>query len=146
MSTFIKGDAIILSIWDDVSAYEPVACLTSNSLSETTNIIESQTKCSPGVIEKGVGSYAYEISADGQYIDTTSAGGVLTSVSHDKLRGYQGFVKEWKISTGLTDTVAYYGSGVISSLELSADAGDSFATFTCSIAGDGVIVTVAPNP
>ena len=44
MSTFIKGDAVILSIWDGV-AYEPIGCLTSNSLSITRNVIETQTKC-----------------------------------------------------------------------------------------------------
>ena len=46
----IKGEVVILSIWDGTSAYEPLACLTSNSLSETVDIIESQTKCNPGVI------------------------------------------------------------------------------------------------
>lgn len=45
MSNFIKGDVILLDIWDGVDTYDPIACLTSNSLSEVRNIIESQTKC-----------------------------------------------------------------------------------------------------
>ena len=57
MSNFIKGDALILWFWDTsgTPAYKPVACLTSNSLSQTRNIIESQTKCAPGLVEKDSG-------------------------------------------------------------------------------------------
>ena len=73
MSSYIKGDAIILSIWDGISAYEPIACLTSNSLSLTRNIIETQTKCNPGVVIKNPGFLSYSISADGVAI-TTEAG------------------------------------------------------------------------
>ena len=62
MSTFIKGDVIILSLWNGTDAYEPIACLTSNSLSLTRNVIESQTKCDPGLITKTPGSYSYNIS------------------------------------------------------------------------------------
>ena len=145
MSVFIKGDVVVLSIWDGVSAYEPVACLTSNSLSETTNIIESQTKCSPNVIEKDAGSYSYELSAEGQCIDTTSVGGEAAKVSYDKLRGYQGALKQWKMTTGLADTTAYYGTAIISDLEQSAEAGDTLVTFSASLSGSGLIVIVDPN-
>jgi predicted secreted protein len=145
MSTFIKGDVVILDVWDGVSAYEPVACLTSNSISETTNLIESQTKCDPGFIEKTVGSYSYEITAEGQCIDTTSSGAALTKVSHDKLRGLQGTSQDWRWSTGITDTPYLYGSAIISSLEVSADSGDSLGTFSVTFSGEGAIVTVDPN-
>ena len=146
MSNFIKGDVSILYIWNTVAtAYEPVACLTSNSLSETTNIIESQTKCEPGQIIKGAGSQSYEISAEGQYIDTTSVGSETTKASHDKLRGYQGTSVTWKMSTGLTDTGAYYGTAIISDLEFNADAGDEFINFSTTLSGSGLIVTTDPN-
>jgi hypothetical protein len=145
MSTFIKGDVVVLSIWNGVDAYEPLACLTSNTLSETTNIIESQTKCSPGVIEKDAGSYSYELSAEGQCIDTTSVGGETAKVSYDKLRGLQGALQTWKMTTGIADTAAYYGSAIISDLEQSAEAGDTLITFSASFSGSGLIVTVDPN-
>lgn len=145
MSTFIKGDVVILSIWNGVDAYEPLACLTSNTLSETTNIIESQTKCEPGQILKDAGSYSYELSAEGQCIDTTSVGSETAKVSYDKLRGYQGAVKTWKMTTGLTDTAAYYGTAIISDLEQTSDAGDSLVTFSSTLSGSGLIVTVDPN-
>ena len=76
MSDFIKGDGLILYLHDG-SIYRPVACLTSNSLSQTRAVIESQTKCTPGLIEKTGGSLSYEISFEGQYIDTTSAAAIL---------------------------------------------------------------------
>jgi len=70
MSTFIKGEALVLYVHDG-SAYRPVACLTSNALEQTRGIIEKQTKCLPGKTERQAGSLSYEISAEGNYIDTT---------------------------------------------------------------------------
>ena len=69
MSTFIKGDAVILSIWDG-SAYEPIGCLTSNSLSVTRNVIEAQTKCAPNEITRVAGSTSSELSFEANYIKT----------------------------------------------------------------------------
>ena len=62
MSTFIKGEGLILYIYE--TTWKPVACLTSNSLTRTKNVIETQTKCDPGVIIKGNGSKSYEIPFD----------------------------------------------------------------------------------
>ena len=145
MSTFIKGDTIILYVHDG-SIYRPVACLTSNSLSETRNIIESQTKCDAGVIIKDAGSYSYEISCEGQYIDTTSVGAEVTKASHDFLHGLiaAGSTETWKMDTGLTDTTNYYGTGIFSDLTLDAAAGDEISTFSGTISGSGSIVTVDP--
>lgn len=146
MADFIKGDVIILYIHDG-SAYEPIACLTSNSLSQTRNIIEAQTKCDPGEIIKGAGSQTYEITFEGNYIDTTSAGSPdLTSASHDKLLGYfgAGTAVTWKMDTGLTDTVAYYGTAIISDLSMDAPAGDEFVTFSGTLNGSGVVTTTDP--
>lgn len=144
MSDFIKGDDLILYVYDG-SIYRPIACLTSNSLSETQNIIESQTKCDPGVIIKDAGSSSYEITAEGQYIDTTSVGGQITKASHDYLRTIRGTTKTWKMDTGLADTSAYYGSAIIGDLSLDAGAGDELATFSCTLAGSGLILTADPE-
>jgi len=146
MSEFIKGDVIILSIHDG-SIYRPVACLTSNSLSQTRNIIESQTKCDPGVIIKDAGSLSYEIAFEGRYIDTTSAGAQVTLASHDWLKPNAMEVLTgniWRMSTGLTDTPFYYGDGIMSDLELTADAGDELANFSGTLAGSGSIVEIDP--
>jgi len=146
MSNFIKGDEIILYVHDD-TIYRPVACLTSNSLSETRNIIESQTKCDPGVIIKDAGSYSYEISCEGLYIDTTSAGAQVTKASHDYLHGLiaAGTEITWKMDTGLTDTAAYYGTGFFGDLSLDNAAGDEISTFSGTLSGSGAIVIVDPK-
>ena len=146
MSTFILGEVAILSIYDTtLVAYEPVACLTSNSLAQTLNVIESQTKCSAGLIEKTAGSTSYEISFEGQYIDTSSVGAEVTKASHDTLliKFQAKAVVTWKIDTGLADTTAYYGTGLISDLSLDTAAGDEIATFSGTLSGIGTVGTTA---
>ena len=146
MSTLIKGDTCIFYIWDGVDSYDPVACLTSNSLSETRNIIESQTKCEPGVIQKTAGSYTYEISLEGEAI-VSEAGKNSHLALRDYIDGTTGTV-EWKLDNGETaGSTAYYGTGILSELTLDAAAGDEIATFSATLVGDSTgIVTTAPNP
>lgn len=152
MSNFIKGDALILWFWDTsgTPAYKPLACLTSNSISQTRNIIESQTKCLPGEVEKDPGSLSNEISFEGQYIDTTSAdpNGDGTKMSHDALflLMNSGDKIDWKMDSGLADQTAYYGTdGILGGLDLSADAGDSVSTFSGTLSVNGAIVLVDPH-
>lgn len=144
MSTFIKGDSVILSIYDTVAmAYEPVACLTSNTLSETRNIIESQTKCDPGVIKKEAGTYSYEISCEGQSIILEA-----DKYSHIDLHAFMisGDKFTWKLDNGQTSgDTAYYGTALLQDLSLDASAGDELATFSATLSGDGLVVTVDPN-
>ena len=146
MADFIKGDSLILYVWDS-SAYRPIACLTSNSIAQTRNIIESNTKCDPGVIKKTAGSLSNEISLEGQYIDTTSVGGDTAKASHDYLKSLMdsGSENDYKMDTGLTDNDAYYASGILSDLSLDASAGDELATFSATIAVNGNIGTTDPN-
>lgn len=144
MATKIKGDVLILSVHDG-SAYRPIACLTSNSLNETQNIIESQTKCDPGVITKSPGSYTYELSAEGEYIDTTSVGAEVTLASHDYLHSVFGTEVTWRLATGLADTAFYYGTAIINDLSGDFGSGDDLATFSASLAGSGSIVEVDPE-
>ena len=146
MSTFIKGDAILLYVHDG-TIYRPIACLTSNSLSQTRGVIETQTKCLPGLTEKQAGAMTYNISCEGNYIDTTSATAEVTKASHDYLKTIMdaGTLVTWKMDTGLADTAAYYGSAIMSDLEMNAPTGDEFATFSCTLEGSGAIVTVDPE-
>lgn len=146
MSTFIKGEGLILYIHDG-TIYRPIACLTSNSLAQTRNVIEAQTKCSPGVVEKSSGSMSYSLSCEGNYIDTTSVGAEVTKASHDYLKGLidSGVEFDWKMDTGLADNDAYYGQSVLTDLSLTAPAGDEFSTFSGTLDGSGAIVTADPN-
>lgn len=144
MATYIKGDAVILSIWNGVDAYEPVGCLTSNSLSVVRNVIETQTKCDPGLILREPGSTSSEVTFEAIYIKTESG---LTDF--DALLNFinvaNGTKQDWKMSSDQTSPVAYYGTGVLSDLELTASAGDEFATYSGTIQNNGLITTVDPN-
>lgn len=142
MSTYIKGDAIILSVWDGTSAYEPIACLTSNSLSLTRNIIETQTKCNPGVVVKTPGSMSYSISADGVAI-TTESGLVSANALITKMNLATQLSDDWRMDDG--NGGYYYGTGVFTETTFDASAGDENATFSTSIEGSGLILTVDPN-
>ena len=139
----INGDLIILSVYDG-AAYRPVACLTSNSLSETTNVLESVTKCNPGETLKTKGTRSYNISAEGEYIDTTSAGGQTALASHDYLKTLAdaGNVN-WRMATGLADNPFYYGEAIITDLGLTAPANE-ITTFSATLDGSGAIVTTDP--
>ena len=144
MSVKIKGEELILYIYDGSSAYEPIACLTSNSLAQTRNVIESQTKCDPGVVTKLAGSVNYNISFEGEYIETESG-----LQSHAELFAYintiTGTLQEWKLDSG-QGTDAYYGDAILADLTLDAPAGDELSTFSGTLEGSGLIVTTNPNP
>ena len=145
MTTPIKGEVGILYVHDG-TIYRPVACLTSNSLSSTVSVIESQTKCYPGVTKKQAGISSYTIDAEGEYIDTTSVGGEVTKASHDYLLTKQ-LAKlpiTWKLDTGVTGAI-YYGSAILSDLSLDQGAGDEISTFSVTLDGDGAIATVDPE-
>ncbi len=143
----IKGENGVLYIY--ATTWKPVACLTSNSLNSTVSIIESQTKCNPGVVEKQAGTFSYTIDAEGEYIDTTSVGGDTAKKSHDALLALQmaKTTVEWKIDTDVTDatSIKYYGNAIITDLSLSQGSGDEISTFSATLDGSGAIVLVDPN-
>jgi hypothetical protein len=143
MANLLKGVNGIVSIYDGV-AYRPVACLTSNSLASTLSVIESNTKCDPGVVIKNAGTFSYSLSMDGEYIDTTSVGGDTAKASHDYLLTKQR-AKEtitWKLDSGLLTTI-YYGTAIVTDLDLTQGAGDEISTFSATFDGSGDISTVA---
>jgi hypothetical protein len=147
MSNLIKGEALLLYVYDG-AAYRPIACLTSNSLSQTRSVIEAQTKCEPGVTEKSAGAMAYSLACEGLYIDTTSASGETDKASHDFLKGLMdsGATFFWKMDTGLADTPNYFGDALLTALDLTMPSGDEFANFTGTLDGSGAIVDTDPVP
>lgn len=143
---FIHGRNGILSVYDDAaSAYRVIACLTSNSLATSLSVIESNTKCDPGVLVRNPDIFSYDISCDGQYIDTTSVGGETTKASHDWLLNIQQTVGkvDWKLDTGLGDTT-FYGNAILSDMNLD-QASDALSTFSATLSGNGQIVKVDPK-
>lgn len=144
----IKGEKGMLYVYVG-AAYKPVACLTSIDLSSTVSIIESQTKCYPGVVKKSAGSFSASISAEGEYIDTTTAGGDTAKVSHDKMFLDQQLktLMEWKIDTDVDNatSVKYFGSGYYTDLTLTAGSGDEVSTFSVTLDVDGAVLYTDPN-
>jgi predicted secreted protein len=143
----IKGENGILYIWD-ASAYKPVACLTSNGLNTTVSMIESTTKCSPGVIQKTPGTFSYSLDAEGEYIDTTTDGGDDQKTSHDALFLLQlnKTLVTWKLDTDVdnNDSVKYYGYAYITDLSATFGSGDEVTTFSLTLDGDGAVLTYDP--
>ena len=84
MSEFLKGEIGILHVYD-TSAYKPIACITDRTLDKELNVIESQTMCNPGEVDKTPGTINRTASVSGLCIDTTSAGGDTAKASYDAL-------------------------------------------------------------
>lgn len=139
---FIKGNSVIFSIYD-TDGYDPIACITSSSISETLEVDEIETKCDPGNIVKTPGSYSYEITGDGIYIDEAVDTG---KQSHSKLKGYlrAKTLITWKMTTGITSPTDEYGTAYVTSCDLTGESGSN-ATFTFTLSGTGEIVPVDPE-
>ncbi len=148
MNEFILGEQLLVYIYDDeASAYKPIACLTGNSLNTSLEVIETQTKCQAGLVVKGAGGLSYSVDMEGNYIDTTSSGGLTERASHDALLLLQqskSFVT-WKIDTGLSDVPNYYGTAIITDLSAEFPAGNEFATFSATFDGSGDILRSDPK-
>jgi predicted secreted protein len=143
----IRGEKGILYIYQ--TTWKPIACLTSNGLNTTVAMIESQTKCFPGVVKKTPGTLSYSVDAEGEYIDTTTAGGDTAKKSHDALFLLQQAktLVQWKIDTNVDDatSVKYFGDAYITDLSATFGSGDELATFSLTLDGDGAIVLTDPN-
>ncbi len=137
----INGDKGILYIY--ATTWKPVACLTSNNLNSSLEVIESRTKCFPGVTKKTAGSFDYTIDAEGEYLDTTSVGGDTAKKSHDALFALQQAktLVQWKIDTevGNADSIKYYGSAYITDLGATWPVAE-VSTFSATLSGDGAVL------
>ena len=146
----IMGKNITLAVYDG-AAYRPVACLTSNGISITQEMLELPiTKCSPDKKSKK-GDLSYEIPFEGQFIDTTTVGGDTAKASYDFLVTHMKSMKDtdsktrWKQTTtiGATSDVIY-GEGHIINLELTAPA-EGEATFSATLQGEGWFSSTEPE-
>lgn len=140
---FIAGNSVIFSIWDGTDSYDPIACLTSNTLSESVEIDEVETKCDPGNAVKTPGTYSYEISVDGVYIDEAVDTNKHSHALMKALLRAKTLIT-WSMATGISGTATEYGTGYITSLELTGESGEN-ATFTATISGTGAITSTDPN-
>lgn len=141
--TFITGDTVIFSMWDGSDSYDPIACITTSTLTESVELNERLTKCDPGNTVVTAGGYSYEISGEGFYIDeATDTNRTSHALLKAKLRAKTQIT--WKMATGLTSPTAEYGTAYITSLELTGPAGED-TTFSFTFTGSGAISSTDPN-
>lgn len=143
----IKGESGIIYIRIS-GTWKPLACLTSTGLSSQLSMIESTTKCFPGVVKKTPGQLNNSISAEGEFIDTTTVGGDSAKVSHDRLFLIQQTktLTEFKYDTNITDSdsTKYFGFAYFTDLELTQGSGDEVSTFSVTLDVDGAISLTDP--
>jgi len=116
----------------------PVGCLTSNSLSESAEMLPTTTRDNDGWSTSRPTTQSYSISFDGLQINTTMAMGTFSVASYDRLKLLKRSktLLDWKIQGTVFPTVDY-GKGYINEIS-EASAVDDFLTFTGSIIGYGL--------
>ena len=133
---FIDGSNRLLYIkWEDV--YLPVGCLTGDSFSESSEMLDTTTRDNAGWKTSTPTLQSYNISFDGLVINTLFNGGDFTKVSYDRLRQLKRSrtLIEWKLQDSNL-TFVDSGSGYITELGDSSNI-DEFITFNGGIEGYG---------
>ena len=134
MSDFTNGVYKIVQIYVN-GDYVPIGCLTSNSFSETSEMLETTTRQNAEGWETSIPTkQSYTISLSGLLTDNDRGSTILTyrdlqSLKRDKIKF------SWKISTN-DPTKADFGNGYITSLSNNAEI-DSFIDFSAEIKGYG---------
>ena len=134
MSNIINGTTRLISIYfNDI--YYPVGCLTSNSFSEESEMLETTTRQNTGGWRSSVPTkQSYSISFSGLVTTDNKSGTILTYNDLQTLKRDRTLIS-WKINSevsGLSD----FGKGYIRSISNNAEV-DSFIDFTCEIEGFG---------
>lgn len=133
---FYKGESRILYL-KLLGAWLPVACLTDNPFSETSEFIDTTTRDNGGWSTSRPNMQSYNISFNGLQINSSVAGGTFTVISYDKLKQLKRnrTLLDWKIEG--TFPVVDYGKCYIQELS-EASPVDEFLTFSGSLVGFGL--------
>ena len=116
----------------------PIGCLTSNSLSESAEMLSTTTRDNDGWATSRPAMQSYSINFEGLQINTTIAGGTFTVASYDKLKLLKRskILLDWKIQ-GATFPTVDYGKCYITELS-EVSAVDDFLNFSGSMVGYGL--------
>ena len=137
---FTNGTNRVLYIkWDN--EYLPIGCLTSDSFSESCEMLDTTTRDNAGWKTSTPTLQSYNISFDGLIINSMFNGGDFTKVSLDRLRVLKRSrtLIEWKLQDRNL-TFIDSGSGYITELGDSSSV-DEFITFNGSIEGYGAPIS-----
>lgn len=137
---FYKGEDRILYV-KYLGNWLPVGCLSSNSFSESSEILQTTTRDNDGWNTIRPTNQSYNISFEGLQINTTMAGGTFTVASYDRLKLLKRSktLLNWKIQGTEYPTVDY-GKGYITEIS-EASAVDEFLSFSGTLTGYGQPLT-----
>lgn len=116
----------------------PIGCLSENSLSETSEFLQTSTRDNDGWSTSRPTMQSYTISFSGLQLNTTANFGNFNLASYDRLkllkRNKQ--LLEWKIQ-GTIFPIVDYGKCYINEISETAPFGE-FLSFTGSLVGYGI--------
>jgi len=137
---FYKGESRILYI-KVLGSYLPIACLTDNPFSETSEFIDTTTRDNQGWTTSRPMMQSYNISFSGLQVNSSVNGGTFTVVSYDKLKQLKRdkILLDWKIQ-GSIFPVVDYGKAYINDLSEASNVGE-YLTFSGSMVGYGIPLT-----
>ena len=132
---YYKGQDRILYL-KLLGAWLPIACLTDNPFSETSEFIDTTTRDNRGWKTSMPTMQDYNISFSGLQVNSSVAGGTFTVISYDKLKQLKRNKTrlDWKIEGNFP--VVDYGKCYIQELS-EATPVDDFLTFTGTLLGFG---------
>ena len=133
----VKGHTGLLSVYD-TTAYKPIVCLTSTSMSSVLRLIEKVNYCTQGETIKTIDGIDRTVSFDAEVMTVDVA---ATNASYAELLELQGVEQTFKLEGR---GVAQYFKAVISDLNDTFPAkGD--ATFSGTLTINGDISATDPN-
>lgn len=137
---YTNGEDRILYI-KHLGDWLPVGCLTSNSISESSEMLATTTRDNDGWMTSRPVMQNYSIGFEGIQINTTVAGGTFSVASYDRLKQLKRSktLLDWKIQ-GTVFPVVDYGKAYITEISESAPAGD-YLSFSGSMTGYGIPLT-----
>ena len=120
-------------------SFIPIACITSRSESNATNVTEKVNVCTQGKTITTAKSISRTVSLSGEVVDSDSL---------DDLRTLQDDLLEhtFMVYRGTGTTTPIYFNGIITNLAADYSAGqDEDATFSMDVTINGDYLTVDPN-
>jgi len=119
----------------------PIGCLTSNSLTENSEMSPTTTRDNDGWSTSRPVMQSYSIPFEGLQINTVTSGGTFGVASYDKLKVLKRnkVLLDWKIQGSIFPTVDY-GKAYITEIS-EASAVDELLTFSGNLVGYGKPLT-----
>lgn len=136
-NTNVKGHTGLLSVYV-TSAYKPIVCLTSTSMSSVLRLIEKVNYCTEGETVQTIDGIDRTVSFDAEVMTIDGT----TDASLSEIMGLQGSEQTFKLEG--RGSAPQYFAAVISNLDDSYAAGED-ATFSGTLTINGDIVTSDPK-